>query len=103
MAGLTRYAQKKLLDHMLGIAAFTMPTGVWLGLYQSDPTDAGTQSSELSGAGYARRALTGLMSGTNLATGQSTNTTLLTLGPATGAWPTAGYAAVLDAASGGNM
>lgn len=103
MPGLTRYAQKKLLDHMLGIAQYSMPAGVWLGLFQTDPTDAGSLTSELVGAGYTRRALGGLMSSTSLASGQSMNMSLITLGPATGAWPTAPYAGIMDAASGGNM
>jgi hypothetical protein len=103
MAGLTLYGQKALLDHVLGIAPFPMPAGLYLGLFQTDPTDAGTQTSELIGGGYARIPLGGIMSATNLATGQSTNNAIIVLGPATSAWNIAGYAGILDAAVAGNM
>lgn len=103
MAGLTRYAQKKLLDHLLGIASYTMPSAVYLALFTDDPTELGTQTSELVGSGYARRPLAGIMSATSLANGQSTNASLIILGPATAAWSLTQYGGVIDAVTGGNM
>jgi hypothetical protein len=103
MAQLTRYGRKALLDHALGIAAFTMPASTHLALFATDPTEAGLTSGELSGGGYSRKALAGNMAATNLATGQAVNNGLMVFGPATAVWGAVAYFGVLDAASGGNM
>lgn len=61
MAGnLSDYLENKLLDHSLGTTAFTMPTGVKVALFTSNPTDAGT-GAEVTTAqfpSYARIACT---------------------------------------------
>lgn len=100
---LTQYAQKKLLDHLLGIAAYTMPTGTYLALFTSDPTETGSTAGEPVGNGYARVALTASMSATVLATGQAVNAVLLQFGPASGSWGAVAYFGVMDASTSGNM
>lgn len=46
MAGsLSAYASNKLLDHLLGVAAFTMPTNVFVKLHTADPGTAGTTAA----------------------------------------------------------
>jgi|SRR5215218_3228802 len=100
---LTKYARKKLLDHVLGIASYTMPGGVHLALFATDPTTDGLTTGEPVGNGYARKALTASMGATTLATGQAINSALVTFGPATGSWGEMAYFGVLDASSGGNM
>ena len=37
MANMTNFLEKKLLDHTLGKASWTMPTTVYMGLFTSDP------------------------------------------------------------------
>lgn len=103
MAQLTRYGRKALLDHALGIAAFSMPANTYLALFATDPTEAGLTTGEVTGGGYARKALAGNMAATTLATGQAISQTLMVFGPATGGWGAVAYFGVLDAASGGNM
>lgn len=54
MAGIiTNYLSKKLLDHALGIATFTMPSKIYVGLASddADPGDlaAGTLTDEITG------------------------------------------------------
>lgn len=51
------YLRTKVVKHVTGLAAFTMPTTLYLALYTSDPTiaDVGT---EVSGGSYARPAVT---------------------------------------------
>jgi hypothetical protein len=57
MAGnLSDYLETRVLDHILGTTAFTMPT-VYLALYTTAPTDS-TAGTEVAGASYARKAIT---------------------------------------------
>jgi hypothetical protein len=105
MSQMTDYLEKKLLDHTLGKAAYTMPTTVYLALFISDPGDTGSQVGEVSASstGYARQPITSVMSATGATSGQSTNGSAITFGPATVDWGTVTHTAVLDASSGGNM
>jgi hypothetical protein len=43
MSQMTDYLEKKLLDHTLGKAAYTMPTTVYLALFTADPGDTGSR------------------------------------------------------------
>ena len=55
MAGnLTDYAENKILDHVLGTAAYTMPT-TYVALYTVAPTDS-SSGTEVTGGSYARQA-----------------------------------------------
>ena len=42
MAELSNYLENKLLDHILKNVSYTSPTTVYVGLFTSDPTDAGS-------------------------------------------------------------
>ena len=42
MADLSNYAEQKLLDHLHGVAAFTMPTSLYIQLHTGDPGEDGT-------------------------------------------------------------
>lgn len=101
---LTSYGAKKALDHLLGKAAWTMPAGSWLALLTADPGKAGSFANEVgSGKGYARVAVTSIMGLTNDTTGTSVNGSAINFGTATVDWGTATHAAIVDAATGGNM
>ena len=52
---LTNYAEDKLLDHLLGTAAYTMPTA-YVALYTVAPTDS-SSGTEVTGGSYARQAV----------------------------------------------
>lgn len=55
MAGnLSNYLEDKVLDHILGTTAYTMPTTVYVALYTAAPNDAGG-GTEVSGGSYARQ------------------------------------------------
>jgi hypothetical protein len=55
MAGsLSNYAENKLLDHVLGTTAYTMPT-TYVALYTVAPTES-TSGTEVTGGSYARIA-----------------------------------------------
>lgn len=105
MASMTRYLEAALQDHMLGLTAYTMPTGVFLGLHTASPTKSGSRTYEVttSGSGYARQAITAKMGATNTSTGIAVNTVVITHGPATTDWGTITYASIDDAVTAGNM
>lgn len=54
MGALSDYAEKKLLDHLLGTAAFAQPT-VYVALLTTNPGEAGGTVSEPTYTGYARQ------------------------------------------------
>ena len=56
MAHMTNYLEAKVHDHVLGITAFPMPTGMHLALFTAAPTEAGG-GTEVTGGGYARKAI----------------------------------------------
>lgn len=54
---LTDYAENKLLDHLLGTAAYTMPTQVYLALFTAASSQETPTVTEVSTGGYAREAI----------------------------------------------
>lgn len=105
MSSMTSYLQKKLQDHTLGLAAYTMPTTVYAELLTANPGEAGSHTYEVgtSGTGYGRIAITSKMNPTDSVTGIASNNTAITFGPATTDWGTITYVAISDAATAGNM
>lgn len=105
MVAMTSYLEKKLLDHTLGIAAYTMPTTVYLSLHNASPGQSGSFASEITttASGYARIAITSKMNPTDNVTGISVSNVAIVFGPATIDWGTINYIAISDASGGGNM
>lgn len=103
MGSLSDYAEKKILDHVFGKTAYTMPA-VYLALSTADPLDAGTGMAEPSGNAYARKTTAG--SDWNAATGTTatvTNATSISFPVATGSWGTITHFALFDAPTAGNL
>lgn len=85
-----------------GSVTITFPSTVYVGLFLTNPTSAGT-GTEVSGSGYARTSATfgaPTQSGSSMV---STNSGLVTFPQATGSWGTPQYFALYDALTGGNM
>lgn len=57
MASCSTYLANKILDHVNGVDAYTMPTQLWLAVAEEDFTAAGT-GTELTGGSYGRVAWT---------------------------------------------
>ena len=66
----SNYLERKLLDHALGTASFTMPAGVHCALFTSDPADDAS-GAELAGGSYARQAITFDLAATDGVTGDT--------------------------------
>lgn len=97
---MTSYLRKKLGDHALGKAAYSMPVSVSLALFTASPTDTGSLAAEVSGGSYARVAITSLMGAFDLTTGIAVNANDIDFGTATANWGTVTYAGIMD---GSNM
>lgn len=97
---LSDYAENKLLDHLLGEAAFTMPT-VRVALFTADPGEAGSLANEVptaGGTGYARQP----WSGPAASGGASSNDAELVFPPNGSATPyTVTHVGLVDAAGAG--
>lgn len=90
------YLRNKIIKHVLGEASFTMPTNVYLALYQTDPTVADV-GSEVSGGSYARQQLS-FATAVDGAKTSNTSETFSSM-PAT----TVTHWGIRDASSGGNL
>jgi hypothetical protein len=94
---LSNFAENELLDHILGVGSYTMPT-VYVALYTTDPTDADT-GTEVSGGAYARQTVTFSAS----SGGATSNPTKVTFPAATASWGTITHIGLRDAATAGNL
>lgn len=98
MGSLTNFLELKLLDHTFGVAAYTQPATVYLGLLKADPTDTGTVTEATYGA-YARQAITfGAASARAIA-----QSGVVTFPKATSGSETVTHYGIFDAVSAGNM
>lgn len=98
MAEMSNYLENALINATLRNTAYTSPATVYVGLYTSDPTDAGS-GTEVSGGSYARTAVTfGAPSD-----GVSTNSAAVEFPQATASWGTVAYIGILDASTSGNL
>lgn len=75
----------------------TRPTAWYIGLFTSDPTDAGT-GTEVSGNGYTREAVSFTVTGDT-----ATNSAAVEFDAATASWGTITHAGIFDASTGGNL
>jgi len=98
MAEFSNYLENKVLDHVLRNTSYTSPTTVYVGLFTSDPTDAGS-GTEVSGGSYARQTL----SVTTASGGIVTSSADVTFPQATAQWGTITHLGLLDALTSGNL
>ena len=106
MGSASDFAENELLDHIMGVGSYTMPT-VYIALCTADPTDAGTGASmnEVADSNaYARVAIAADF-GTPAASGTISNDGAIDFVAATGSWGTITHFALLDSGThgAGNM
>jgi hypothetical protein len=98
MAAMSNYLEDALINATLRNTTYTSPATVYVGLFTSDPTDAGT-GTECTGASYARESMAfGAPSN-----GASTNSSDVEFDQATDSWGTITHFGILDAITGGNL
>jgi hypothetical protein len=98
MAEFSNYLENKVLDHVLRNTSYTSPSTVYVGLFLSDPTDAGS-GTECTGSAYARQTL----SVTTASGGIVTSSADVTFPQATGSWGAITHLGLLDALTSGNL
>lgn len=98
MAALSNYLENALINATLRNTSYTSPSTVYVGLFTSDPTDAGS-GTEVSGGSYAREA----MAFASPSNGASVNSGAVEFDQATGNWGTITHFAIFDALTTGNM
>jgi hypothetical protein len=95
---MSNYLENALVNATLRNTSYTSPSVVYVGLFTSDPTDAGS-GTEVSGGSYARKSATfGAPSN-----GASTISSAIEFDQATGSWGTVTHFGIYDASTSGNL
>jgi len=98
MAEMSNFLEDALINATLRATTYTSVATVYVSLWTSDPTDAGS-GTEVSGGSYARTAVTfGAPSN-----GVTTNDADVTFPTATASWGTVGWIGINDALTTGNL
>jgi hypothetical protein len=98
MAEISNFLENAIINATLRNTTYTSVATVYVSLWTTDPTDAGT-GAEVSGGSYARTAVTfGAPSN-----GVTTNSADVTFPTATGSWGTVGWIGINDALTTGNL
>jgi hypothetical protein len=98
MAEMSNFLENALINATLRNTTYTSVATVYVSLWTSNPTDAGS-GTEVSGGSYARTAVTfGAPSD-----GASLNSADVTFPTATASWGTVGWIGINDAATSGNL
>lgn len=98
MAEISNYLENALINATLRNTSYTSPSVVYVGLFLSDPTDAGS-GTEVSGGSYARRSVT-FAAPSN---GASASNADVTFAQATATWGTITHVGLFDALTSGNL
>ena len=95
---MSNYLENAVINAVLRNTSYTSPSVVYVGLFTSDPTDAGS-GTEVAGGSYARVAVTfGAPSN-----GVSTNSAAVEFAQATANWGTVSHIGIHDALTTGNL
>ena len=98
MTAMSNYLENALINATLRNTSYTSPSTVYVALFTSDPTDAGS-GTECSGGAYVRQSATfGAPSD-----GASSISADVEFPQATGAWGTLTHFGIFDASSSGNL
>lgn len=98
MAEFSNYLENALINATLRNTSYTSPSTIYVALFTSDPTDAGS-GTEVSGGSYARTAVT-FAAPSN---GVSLSNADCTFPQCTSTWGTVGWIGLMDALTSGNL
>ena len=103
LSGFTDYLSDKILNHLRGNAAFTMPAGLYVGLFSAAPTAAGGGTEVTTTIRVAGRLAATFGAPSAVTAGRSiANTAAVDYGASAGAASVTHFG-VFDAASAGNL
>lgn len=97
MSAASNYTENLALKWLLTTDAATRPTAWYVGLFTSDPTDAGT-GTEVSGTNYARKTV-----GFTVTNDTASNGTVTFDAAGSGGWGTITHVGIYDASTSGNL
>lgn len=104
MAAKSTYLRNKILDLVFGRTAYTAPAILYVGLFNTTPTDASPTGIEVTGVNYTRVAVnnntTNWPSASN---GIKTNPNEVSFSVGAGGWSIVTGYGIFDAFSGGNL
>ena len=98
MSAMSNYLENALVNATLRNTTYTSPATVYVGLFTTDPTDAGS-GTEVSGGSYARQSAAFAAP----SDGASATSADVTFPQATANWGTVTHFGVFDASSSGNL
>jgi hypothetical protein len=98
MAAISNYLENALINATLRNTAYSSPATVYVGLFTTDPTDAGT-GTEVSGGSYSRESAT-FAAPSN---GVSSTNADIQFDQATANWGTVTHFGIFDALTAGNL
>ena len=94
----SNYLELKILDHVLGSSAYTQPSGLYVALSTGSFNDDASRT-ELSGSGYARKAVTFATA----SSGSISSNSNVEFDTATGSWGSVSHFGIFDASTSGNL
>ena len=98
MAEISNFLENAIINATLRNTTYTSVATVYVSLWTTDPTDAGS-GTEVSGGSYARQSVTfGAPSN-----GVTTNSADVTFPTSTGSWGNVGWIGINDALTTGNL
>jgi hypothetical protein len=92
------YLENEILDHILSVGSYTMPTNVYVGLSTGSFADDNS-GTEITGNNYARV----VASFGAAASGTASNDAAIEFAAATGSWGSISHFGIFDASSSGNL
>ena len=98
MTAMSDYLENAIVNATLRNTTYTSPATVYVGLFTTDPTDAGS-GTEVSGGSYVRKAAT-FAAPSN---GVSVTSADVNFTQATGTWGTVTHFGIFDASTAGNL
>lgn len=104
MAALSDYAENKILDHVLGTAAWTMPANIYVALHTAAPDEDAIPTNEVTAGWYARKQpATGWNTADTVTPANGSTNNGLIQWDVVSANITITHVSLWDALSGGNM
>jgi len=100
MSALSDWAEKAVLDWLMGGATPTRPSARYVALYTAAPSDSGG-GTEVSGSGYSRQAAT--FDAASSPGGTTSNSAAVSFTSSGGSWGTITHMGIFDASISGNL
>jgi hypothetical protein len=100
----TDYLENLIINHLLRTDTWSKPSNIYIGLFTTQPNDAGTGGTEVSGGSYARVSAGPADAYWNApSTGSTYNSSDITFPSPTADWGTVVAVGFFDASTSGNL